>query len=253
MAIPYRSSSPTLVIEAARHLFGSPAAKQAERAMAWYGLTRGLVKVLGRRKARPLARLRPSDDRIAVGVGLLLAGGLIAAGVYAARQSQRRERSADIPGRASASLAIQAPTDRLYAVCRDVENFPVIWRSLESVAAVEEDGWHWRAKAPNGQILEWRTEFAEDIPGKLIAWRTTDGSPIAHRGVITFTSTLNGHGSIVRVEVEQDGAARDLDGLLRRELRELKQFVETGELATTRGQAAGRRSLIGQVLARGDR
>jgi hypothetical protein len=36
------------------------------------------------------------------------------------------------------------------------------------------------------------------------------------------------------------------------DLRRLKQLIETGEVATTRGQPSGTRSLVGRAFSRGE-
>ena len=107
--------------------------------------------------------------------------------------------------------------------------------------------------------LQWTSEITADRPGEEIAWRTLDDSGAANAGSVKFEAAPAGRGTIVRVSLHYSplggalGAGlvkligHDPQSRIREDLRRFKQVLETGEIPTTRGQPAGRRSLLGRL------
>ena len=141
------------------------------------------------------------------------------------------------------SIMIDRPASELYAFWRDLENLPLVLRFLESVEAVSDTRSRWRAKAPRGVNAEWEAEIINDIPNRLIAWKSTEGAPVAHAGSVHFTPTA-GRGTSVRVVLEIDpdtdggsvGRSLLLDAPehVRDDLRAFKRRMEAG--ARSRGR-----------------
>jgi uncharacterized membrane protein len=132
-------------------------------------------------------------------------------------------------------------------------------QSLESVRQLDERRSRWVAKGPMATRLEWTSEITADRPGEEVAWRTLDDSGAANAGSVRFEVAPAGRGTIVRVSLHyspRGGAlgaglvrllGHDPQSRIREDLRRFKQVMETGEIPTTRGQPAGRRSLLGRV------
>jgi uncharacterized membrane protein len=125
-------------------------------------------------------------------------------------------------------------------------------RHLESVEQTGPNTWQWTARAPAGQTVSWEAEITAEMPGRLIGWRSLDGSTVWHEGAVEFTPATGGRGTIVKVTMRYDPPAGRLGkviaSLFREEpsqqiaddLRRLKQLMETGEISTTEGQPTGR-------------
>jgi uncharacterized membrane protein len=214
-----------------------------------------LGAAFGSRDARPA--------RLALATTTVL--GVAAIDAYAARRHSGTEPAATAaPVPVSVSIAINSTPEKLYAFWRDVENLPRFMQHLQSVTRTGERISHWAAKAPGGGVVEWDSEITEERPNELIAWRTLPGSEIEHRGRVSFERLGEDRGSTVHVELVYDppagrvGAAiaklagEEPELQIRRDLRNLKQLLETGEVASTRGQPAGRRSMLGKVLTRSE-
>src|SRR3569833_2429659 len=75
---------------------------------------------------------------------------------------------------------------------------------LESVEVTGDRRSHWRAKAPAGMTIERDAEIVDDQPDRLIAWRSIEGSDVAHAGVVHFAPAPNKRGTEVRIEVDYD-------------------------------------------------
>jgi uncharacterized membrane protein len=150
------------------------------------------------------------------------------------------------------AVTIDRPAAELYAAWRDFECLPQFMRHLVSVRQ-EGQRSHWVARAPAGATVAWDAEIVNEEPGRLIAWRSLPGAPVALAGSVHFTQAPAGRGTEVRVELKYDPpggrAASWLAWLLgeepsrqiREDLLRFKQLHEAGEIATVQGQPSGHR------------
>jgi uncharacterized membrane protein len=149
------------------------------------------------------------------------------------------------------SVTINRPVADLYRFWRNLENLPQFMRHLESVEKVTDTISHWRAQGPAGMIVEWDAEIYNEIPNKLIAWRSLEGSDVVSAGSVNFDEASGGRGTRVTVHLQYSppggkvGAAvaklfgRDAETEIREDLRRFKQLIEAGEVPTTSGQPRG--------------
>src|SRR6185437_465896 len=157
------------------------------------------------------------------------------------------------------SIATAKSPEECYRFWRDIENLPRFMQNLESVQQVDERRFHWVAKSPSSLKLEWDCEITEDRPGSALAWRTLNGAQLPNAGSVIFEHAPQGRGTIVRLSIHYSPVGGRLTAALakllrqdpqtqvREDLRRFKQLLETGELATTRGQSTGRRGLLGRA------
>lgn len=160
------------------------------------------------------------------------------------------------------SIATARSPEECYRFWRNIENLPRFMESLESVRALDERRFHWVAKGPAAATLEWDCEITEDRPGAALAWRTLNGAQVPNAGSVIFEPAAQGRGTIVRLSIHYSPVGgrltaalarllrQDPQSQVREDLRRFKQLLETGEIATTRGQPTGRRSLIGRAARR---
>lgn len=159
-----------------------------------------------------------------------------------------------------AVITINRPAEEIYRFWRRLENLPRFMTHLRSVATTGERTSHWTVEAL-GTTVEWDAEIVEDRPGERIAWRAVEDADVPNEGAVTFAPAPGGRGTEVRVEIEYAPPAgkvgKAFASLLgvepgqtsQRELRRLKQLLETGEIPTTDGQSHGSRSIVGTALA----
>ncbi len=152
--------------------------------------------------------------------------------------------------RVEKSVTVNATPEQLYTFWRNFENLPRFMDHLEMVHVIDATRSHWRTKGPAGIKAEWDAEIINEVPNELIGWRSVDGSNVHNAGSVHFTPTPRG--TEVKVVLRYDppggtlGAAfarmfgEDPEHQVREELRRFKQLVETGEIASTEGQATGR-------------
>lgn len=204
------------------------------------------------------ATRRPDADSGRIAIAAAAVAGVTALDLYATRELARAQLAAPIEI-VRESLAINSTPEALYTFWRNVENLPRFMGHLESVTATGERTSHWIAKAPAGMTVEWDAEIVRDDPNEGLSWQTVPGSEVTHEGTVRFEPARSGRGTIVRVEMHYRPPAGKLGVQVAKlfgeephlqikdDLRRLKQLIETGELATTFGQSAGRRSLLGRA------
>ena len=153
-------------------------------------------------------------------------------------------------------VTINAPADQLYRFWRNFEQLPRFMDHLVSVRQIDERRSHWVAKAPRRRTVEWDAEIISEIPGELIGWRTLEGSDVVSAGSVDFKPAFGGRGTEVHVRLQYDPPAGRIGAtvawllghepsqVIREDLRRFKQLMETGEVATTKGQPRGKQSAV---------
>jgi uncharacterized membrane protein len=153
----------------------------------------------------------------------------------------------------------RSPTE-VYRCWRDLENLPTFMYHLESVEQTGNGRSHWKAKAPAGSSIEWDAEIVQDEAGKVIAWRSVEGSSVESAGSVHFTPAPANQGTEVVVELDYSppggalgAAVAKLFGeepvtQMKDDLRRFKQVLETGEVVRSEGNPDGAATpkLIGQ-------
>jgi uncharacterized membrane protein len=168
--------------------------------------------------------------------------------VQARRHSEALKASGEemaLKGRTS--ITVNRPAEEVYRYWKDFQNLPTFMYHLESVQPAGEDRYHWIAKAPMGQTVEWDAEVIEDVPNEIIAWQSTEDADVPNSGSVKFAPAPGERGTEVIVEVDYQlpgGAIGDTVARLfgeepqqqiKDDLRRFKQVVETGEVVLSDG------------------
>lgn len=145
------------------------------------------------------------------------------------------------------SVTINRPREELYAFFRDFGNLPSFMENIERVDVIDGTRSHWVVKAPAGRTVEWDSVISEESAPSSFAW--TSQGDVANSGRVEFQDAGT-RGTIVTAMVAYEppgGAIGKLVAKLfqrepaiqsRRDLRRLKQLMETGEVSTNARTAA---------------
>jgi len=141
------------------------------------------------------------------------------------------------------SVTIGRPAGELYRFWRNLENLPRFMRHLESIERVTDTLSRWRAAGPAGTHVEWNAEIINEVPGKVIGWRSLEGSEVVSAGSVNFEETGGGTRLRVRLQYSPPGGkmgdavarlmGRDAATEIREDLQQLKQQVESGQVSTS--------------------
>ncbi|HWA39211.1 MAG TPA: SRPBCC family protein [Burkholderiales bacterium] len=78
---------------------------------------------------------------------------------------------------------IDCPVNTVYNQWTQFEQFPRFMEGVAEVRQLDDTHLHWKAKIA-GKEKEWDAEIVEQVPDKVIAWRSTTGAPNA--GTVRF-------------------------------------------------------------------
>lgn len=195
-----------------------------------------------------------------IGGGSALAALLIAAGVgaiVAARRKSTPDSHDSAPGRTARrsfgkydvtgfSVTIAKPRRELFDFWRDFQNLPHFMENIVQVApSGSSDRSIWTIRGPLRRTVDVETEVVKEEDGRLIAWRSVEGSDIDTEGRVTFEDAPGDRGTRVSVTIAYKPPAGDAGRLVakltmrepevqaRQDLKRFKMLMETGEIATS--------------------
>lgn len=167
----------------------------------------------------------------------------------ASTAKHKDDRAAAIPRDESSvvgrSVLIGRPRQEIYDFWRDQQNLATVMENIRAISPAGDRRWHWVVEAPGGKTVEWDAVVTEDEPGTLLAWESEEGADVRNSGRVEFRDAPGGRGTYVTATIAYDpplGAIGKLFAKLfqkepaiqaRRDLRRLKQLLETGEIATS--------------------
>lgn len=93
-------------------------------------------------------------------------------------------------------ITINSPIDQVYNLWSNFENFPKFMSHLESVKDLGNGRSHWVAKGPGGVKAEWDAVMTENIPERVISWRSTPDSDVKTRGTVRFQPAGDGETAV---------------------------------------------------------
>lgn len=182
-----------------------------------------------------IVETRPSA---AVVAGAALAGAIAGAAIpfmlSGRGSSATRQESTTV----EESVIVDRSPREVYDFWRDFTNLPQFMDNIESVTRIDEVRSHWKIKAPAGTSVEFNSLVTEDIPGRLIAWKSEEGASVPNRGRVEFIETSSGGGTNVRATISYDPPAGALGRIVaklfqrepgvqaRQDLDRLKQLLE---------------------------
>jgi uncharacterized membrane protein len=100
---------------------------------------------------------------------------------------------------------VEKPSEEVFRCWRRLENLP---RFMPHVLAVDESAEgisHWTVRGPFNRELQWDAEIIGEEPGKMLAWQTLPGAPVASAGSVWFEP--EGSGTRVKVSMQYDPPA----------------------------------------------
>lgn len=149
------------------------------------------------------------------------------------------------------SCTINRPREELFQFWRRFENLPHFMKHLVSVTETSAVESHWVARVGKKEVV-WDAVVFNEHPNELIAWRTKEGSDVAHAGSVRFTPAPGNRGTEVTIQFEYEpptGKAiaflsklfgNEPSQLVGKDLMRFKALMETGEVPTTVGQSSCR-------------
>ncbi|HEV8536952.1 MAG TPA: SRPBCC family protein [Candidatus Limnocylindria bacterium] len=146
------------------------------------------------------------------------------------------------------SIEVNVPVRTAYDQWTQFEEFPRFMEGVESVQQLDDKRLHWRAKVA-GKVEEWDAEITEQVPDKVISWRSISGA--RNEGTVRFVPLGPDK---TRIELEMHWEPRDVtervgdvlgadDMRIQADLQRFKEFIEERRTPTGawRGEIHGNR------------
>ena len=144
------------------------------------------------------------------------------------------------------TFEVRVPPQAAYNQWTQFEEFPNFMEDVHEVRQVDDTHIHWRASV-GGKEKEWDAEITEQVPDRVIAWRSVSGAPNAGR--VTFEPAgADGTRIHLQMEYEPENAvekAGDALGFVSRKVdktvEDFKQYLERRgrETGAWRGEVHG--------------
>ena len=134
------------------------------------------------------------------------------------------------------AITVNRSVSDVYAFWRTLDNLPRVMEHLESVTVLDGARSRWVAAAPLGTTVEWDAEIINEVPDKVIGWRSVPESTVATAGSVNFKP--DGTGTNVRVRLQYDPPGGKLGSWvawvfgeepsvqIEKDLRRFKQIME---------------------------
>jgi uncharacterized membrane protein len=188
-----------------------------------------------------------------------LAGSVVAASILRAREEARSHPRDMAPAHAKkgpllsstvdlgSTITIAKPRSEVFAFWRDIANWPRVMPALRAAEPLG-DG-RWRLQFGDDDEDAVTLKITEEVQAERLAWQSEATALFKADGSVRFRDAQGGRGTEVdaRLSWRPPGGAlgRPFTSLLsvqpevqgRREMKRLKMFMETGEIATARNRA----------------
>lgn len=149
------------------------------------------------------------------------------------------------------AVTVGVPPEVAYTFFRDFTNLPLFMKDIKSVEVISEKRSHWTVEV-KGFTAEWVAEIVSERPGEMISWKSQESSQVQTSGTIWFSPAPENLGTVISLmfdfkipggkitEMITKISGEDPKSLAFINLRRLKCYLETGEIATIEGQTSGR-------------
>ena len=176
------------------------------------------------------------------------------------QRSDQRTKTAlpDVAAKSRHAITINRPRPEVYSFVRNFENLVKILKGFIEITNISPAESRWTVKSKTGFELGWTAKITEEKPNEMISWsslKSLDRSEVEILGSVWFTDAPGGRGTVITLAMDYDilgGKAAEWiaffggehpDTLAEANLKRLKAYIETGEIATTEGQPSGREEI----------
>jgi|SRR5450432_235548 uncharacterized membrane protein len=128
-----------------------------------------------------------------------LAGGAIA--LFALSPERTRSSGDAKPTVIQRTVTVAKQPAEAYAQWRRLENFPQFVSRLSAVRDLGGNRHSWSVRGKLGVPVRWETEIVNDQPGRVLEWRSVEGSPIQCRGSVRFKKKKGDRGTKIHLQM----------------------------------------------------
>lgn len=150
------------------------------------------------------------------------------------------------------SVTVGKTRSEVFEFLRDTSKLAEVLERVQSLEQIEPNRYRWSVEGPLGKPLQSFARLEEVRDNQQLVWVSEAGARLPLRCTISLTDAPQGRGTEIKVVLACEPPAGVLGyagasllspllgGLLTRELRRIKQYLETGEVALSRSADSGR-------------
>ena len=150
----------------------------------------------------------------------------------------------------SRSVTVNRPREEVFAFFADPQNLARLLPWIDAVEILDAHSARWTAKGPMGKALSWTLQQVTIHPNEALQWDTVYQGPWKHRIEASFRDAPQGRGTEIKLVLACEpypgsaayalasAIARFTDRAVLNLLRQVKQTLETGEVATNQMRTA---------------
>ena len=140
------------------------------------------------------------------------------------------------------AVTIDRQVGDVYDYFRNFENLPTFMDHLQNVTVLDDKRSRWIASGPLGTSVEWDAEIINDVPHRMISWRSVDTPDIETAGSVRFVPLSNGR-TLLQISMQYLPPAGALGTVVAKlfgeepeeqiqaDLRIFKELMESGAVA----------------------
>lgn len=141
------------------------------------------------------------------------------------------------------AVTVNTTPEHAYRAWRHLPNLARFMSNVERIDEIDHVRSRWTVQTPAGMKVTWDADITNDVPNRIIAWRTVDTKVVEHAGSVTFDAAPDGRSTVVRVSMQYAPPAGALGHTLvsafgadpqkqiEQDLVSFKRAMEAGELA----------------------
>jgi uncharacterized membrane protein len=84
------------------------------------------------------------------------------------------------------TIEVDAPVEAAYTLWSHFEEFPTFMSHVREVRRTGNEASHWVIGGPLGAPIDFDATVTKWVPNEVIAWKSVDGEPIRHSGIVRF-------------------------------------------------------------------
>jgi len=161
----------------------------------------------------------------------LLAIAVLAAGGLVLKNQLKKNQGSGRMSSTTESIEVDVPVSTAYNQWTQFEDFPSFMAGVHEVRQLDDTHLRWRADV-GGKPESWDSEITEQVPDRVIAWRSTSGA--RNEGRVTFQRLSDTRTRIdLRIDYEPRGMVERLGDAVgavsmraKGNLERFKQFLE---------------------------
>lgn len=144
-----------------------------------------------------------ADNKATKAAEVLAGGTMLARGITGYCPLYNSMDSGKLSGKKvefNSSVTVDQSPEEAYENWRKLENLPTFLKHISKVNEINKTDSEWTVEGPGGiGKITWQSQILVDEPGKVLSWKSLEGSSVNNSGKITFTEVAPGQ---TRVDVK---------------------------------------------------